>query len=366
MLLPGSYSVTVEAAGFKKSVRSGVTLGHSDQLQINIQLEVGGATESVTVIGEAPMLDTSTVSTGRALTNREVMDLPVIGNNIVMAHTVRAGRAGRRAPRSSWCRARSAAGRHTTAPGNVGGNEWSIDGASTNGTDRRASYMPSPDVIDEFKIETSNFDASFGHSTGLNISMSTKSGANALHGSAHVSILQCAMERGVVLRQAERGTSRSPRAQAAGNIALAPRTGGHADAAAGPHATTTRRRSAARSTFRKSSTAGTSCSSSSAIRGLRNLQSARPSEINYTVPTVAMRERRISTPMLQQSDPVRYIIYDPNTDAPGPGPRRPLGARCVPRQHHPGNRFNNPMYDFYTKRMPLPNNDPTDPRRRSH
>ena len=62
------------------------------------------------------------------------------------------------------------------APGGVGGNEWSIDGASTNGTDRRVSIMPSPDIIDEFKIETSNFDASFGHSTGLNISMSTKSG----------------------------------------------------------------------------------------------------------------------------------------------------------------------------------------------
>src|SRR5437016_5918699 len=77
-LLPGSYSITVEMAGFKKSVRTGVTLTLSEQLQINIQLEVGGTTESLTVSAEASLLDTNTVSTGRALTNREVMDLPVI------------------------------------------------------------------------------------------------------------------------------------------------------------------------------------------------------------------------------------------------------------------------------------------------
>jgi len=75
-------------------------------------------------------------------------------------------------------------GSQYNSPGGVGGNEWSMDGASTNGTDRRVSFMPSPDVVDEFKIETSNFDAAFGHSTGLNITMSTKSGANAFHGSA--------------------------------------------------------------------------------------------------------------------------------------------------------------------------------------
>ncbi|MGH9658011.1 MAG: carboxypeptidase-like regulatory domain-containing protein, partial [Bryobacteraceae bacterium] len=61
LLLPGSYSITVESPGFKKSVRSGVTLGLGEQLQINFLLEVGGTTESVTVTAEAPMLDTSTV-----------------------------------------------------------------------------------------------------------------------------------------------------------------------------------------------------------------------------------------------------------------------------------------------------------------
>jgi hypothetical protein len=84
LLIPGTYSVTAEAAGFKKLVRSGITLSLSETLTIRLQLEVGAAAESVTITAEAPMLDTSTVSTGRAVTNREVMDLPVLGNNVSM------------------------------------------------------------------------------------------------------------------------------------------------------------------------------------------------------------------------------------------------------------------------------------------
>src|SRR4051794_11318526 len=172
LLLPGSYSITVELPGFKKSVRTGVTLTLSEQLQINLPLEVGGTTESVTVSAEAPLLDTSTVRTGRALTNREVMDLPVIGNNISMLTRLA---PGVQSPGTTQflVQGQVGGGSDYRMPGGVGGNEWSLDGASTNGTDRRTSYMPSPDVIDEFKIETSNFDASFGHSTGLSISMST-------------------------------------------------------------------------------------------------------------------------------------------------------------------------------------------------
>src|SRR5688572_26795671 len=65
LLLPGSYSITVETSGFKRSVRSGLTLEIGERLQIDFQLEVGGTSESVTVSAEAPMLDTSTVSTGK-------------------------------------------------------------------------------------------------------------------------------------------------------------------------------------------------------------------------------------------------------------------------------------------------------------
>jgi hypothetical protein len=111
------------------------------------------------------------------------MDLPVVGNNVSMLTRFS---PGVQVPGTTQflVQGQPGGGSGYSAPGGVGGNEWSIDGASANGSNRRTSFMPSPDVIDEFRIETSNFDAGFGHATGINISMSTKSGANAVHGSA--------------------------------------------------------------------------------------------------------------------------------------------------------------------------------------
>jgi hypothetical protein len=70
LLLPGSYTVAVTFQGFKRSVRSGITLALSEQLRIDMQLEVGGTSEWITITAEAPILDTSTVSTGRAVQAR--------------------------------------------------------------------------------------------------------------------------------------------------------------------------------------------------------------------------------------------------------------------------------------------------------
>jgi hypothetical protein len=84
LLLPGSYQIAVESAGFKKFVRSGLTLGLGQQQLIDIKLEVGNATESVTVSAESPILDTSTTSSGKILTTKEIMDLPVLANNIII------------------------------------------------------------------------------------------------------------------------------------------------------------------------------------------------------------------------------------------------------------------------------------------
>ena len=86
---------------------------------------------------------------------------------------------------------------------------------------------------------------------------------------------------------------------------------------------------------------------------LRNRQSARPSELNYTVPTEAMRNGNFSE--LLAVDPVRYQIYDPLTTRPDPARpghwvRDPFPGNIIPRD-----RFDNPLYDFYTTRMPLPN-----------
>ena len=91
-LLPGGqYQVTVEAPGFKKTVRSNLILQMSGQIKIDIKLEVGGVNESITITAESPILDTSSVTTGKALTTAEIMDLPVMTNDIVLMARVAPG-----------------------------------------------------------------------------------------------------------------------------------------------------------------------------------------------------------------------------------------------------------------------------------
>src|SRR3954453_21788922 len=71
-LIPGPYRVSVEAPGFKKANRPNLVLAMRGELKIDIQLEVGAVNESITITGESPILDTSTVGVGKALTTREL------------------------------------------------------------------------------------------------------------------------------------------------------------------------------------------------------------------------------------------------------------------------------------------------------
>src|ERR1051326_7553019 len=91
LLIPGGYRVIVEAPGFKKTVRSNLVLTMREQLRVDIALEVGAVSESITITAESPILDTSTVTTGKVLTTREIMDLPVMRNDIVLLARVAAG-----------------------------------------------------------------------------------------------------------------------------------------------------------------------------------------------------------------------------------------------------------------------------------
>lgn len=358
LLLPGSYSVTAEMQGFKRLVRSGITLAIGERLQIDLQLEVGATTESVTVSAEAPLLDTSSVTTGRAITHREVMDLPVLGNNVAMLTRFS---PGVQVPGTTQflVQGQVGGGSAFNMPGGVGGNEWSIDGASTNGTNRRTSFMPSPDVIDEFRIDTSNFDASFGHATGVNISMSTKSGSNSVHGSATYQYFNQRWNAAPFFVKKSRA-EQIQAARAAGNLALAQELERSPLLPAG-HTNNYHGTLSGPIYIPKVFDGRNRLFFFLGYSGLKNLQAARPSEINYTVPTLPMRSGDFSSLLLV--DATRYQVYDPLTTRPDPARpghwvRSPFAGNIVPR-----NRFINPMYGFYTQRLPLPNNDPADPRR---
>ena len=80
-LIPGSYNVTVEAAGFKKSTRQNVEIRVGDKLQLDLQLEVGNVSETVNVNADAPLLETNSASAGQVIDQRRIAELPLSDGN---------------------------------------------------------------------------------------------------------------------------------------------------------------------------------------------------------------------------------------------------------------------------------------------
>ena len=88
----GNYEISAQASGFKKEIRSGITLQVDQQAEINLQLQVGAATESVQVVGEAPLVNTENASIGQVIENKRVEDLPLNGRNAFALVQLLAGR----------------------------------------------------------------------------------------------------------------------------------------------------------------------------------------------------------------------------------------------------------------------------------
>ncbi len=173
-LQPGTYELAADAAGFKHYVASGFEVHIADNLTLDVPLEVGGASESVTVTTEAPMLRVADAQRGEVIDNNFIKNLPQLN-------------------RDPWAL--------TSLSGNVQGSDSSlqINGGRTSSVDyyvdggllntgqanRRSSVTPSMDAVAEFKVVTSGISAEFGRISGGYITMVTKGGTNEYHGSMY-------------------------------------------------------------------------------------------------------------------------------------------------------------------------------------
>jgi len=356
LLQPGNYRITVEVPGFKKIVRSGLTVGLGEEIAIDFKLEVGSVTDSVMVTEEAPILESDTVSTGRALTTRELMDLPVMTNNIVLQAMLA---PGVQSPGTTQYLSQGYIGGSSTsyyAPGNVGGNEWSIDGQPNIGSNRNSAFTPYTDMIAEFKIETSNFDASFGHSTGLNIQMSTKAGGNQLHGTATEQFWNTRWNAApFFVKQNYYSTIAGMRSagNSAGADALASKpitAGGHSNnfgtTIGGPVV------------IPKVFDGKNKLFFFFSYAGVRDRQPARATDINDTVPTALNRSGNFSDLTKYGA---QFTVYDPLTIKADPARASHFIRTPFPNNTIPANRIANPAYKFVNDNIPLPNNgtDPT-------
>ena len=184
LLMPGSYTVDVDVPGFKKDQRSGIKLLSGDVLNLDVTLQVGSSTEQVTVLAEVPTIDVTRTDNGMVLDERTVRDLPVMTNVVTSMIQFAPGvQAGGGASQVLGPHSTQGGSDYTNGSG-VGGNVWTIDGAFSNGNGRNTSNLPSVGAVSEVKVLDNTFDGSFGHSLGLGISITTKSGTNKFHGDA--------------------------------------------------------------------------------------------------------------------------------------------------------------------------------------
>ena len=194
LLNPGTYAVRVELPGFRPLTQTGISLAVGQTLSLSLKLDVGQISEEITVTAEAPLIDTTTVSSGQNFDRRLVEALPMFSNMPIMLSRFTPGVAPAEAEVQNIFQGYME-GTTSAAGGQVGtgsgfdnrntGNLYTIDGAMNNGFGRRIASSPNADQIEEVRIETSNFDASQGHGTGLTVSMMTRSGTNSLRGSGN-------------------------------------------------------------------------------------------------------------------------------------------------------------------------------------
>jgi len=175
-LVPGSYSVRVELNGFRPLTREGILLATGETLRLDLRLELGAVTEAITVTAGAPVLRSETSGLGHLVDNRKIIQLPLNGRSFLTLATLVPGVAVPPSPAAPFPRING--GRPRT-------NEYLFDGISVLQPEPgQVAFFPNLDAIQEFKIESNSPPAEFGRFNGGVVNLTTRSGTNALHGTA--------------------------------------------------------------------------------------------------------------------------------------------------------------------------------------
>lgn len=185
LLPPGDYSLTVTANGFKKFIADDVRVALTETTTLDPSLVIGAVSESVSVSVAPQLVQTEGAQLGRVVDTRAVSELPLATRNFTQILGLSAGAA-------TYLPDNTSVGRNSqnisVNGARVTNNNFQINGVDANsmGTNSAPSLsVPAPETIQEFKVQTSLYDATFGRSGGGNIQAVTKSGGNDFHGGGY-------------------------------------------------------------------------------------------------------------------------------------------------------------------------------------
>lgn len=191
LLPPGSYGLKVEKSGFKTTQLADIAVSVTEVAQVRVRLDVGEITERVEVSATAQLVQTESSAQGRVVSEQVVTDLPLVTRNYtqilglspgIVADVTNAADLGR----GNGGLVGGEGGIHVNGARAID-NNFQMNGLGINdlagmGSSTGGVAIPNPDTIQEFKVQTSQYDASFGRNAGGNVDIVTKSGTNNLHG----------------------------------------------------------------------------------------------------------------------------------------------------------------------------------------
>ncbi len=188
-LLPGSYHLVVTADGFKTAEGRGIALQTADDKTVDIKLEVGATSQSVEVVGEVPLIDTSSASSGTVINAKEMSELPSISRVPTLMAILSPGvvqQDQNNNPIHGWSYNGASqievnGGRYSV----IYSNFYTIDGFPNVKSGGNIAFIPSQDLIGEFRVQLSAYDASIGRQAGGTFNMTSKSGSKDFHGTLY-------------------------------------------------------------------------------------------------------------------------------------------------------------------------------------
>lgn len=192
LLRPGKYTVAVQSPGMATLTIKDVLVQITELTPVEAQLKLGAAKEAVVVKAASPLLQTTNATIGRVIPHDTIVDLPLVNRNYTQILGLTAGintdlvDATQLGEGSQEIRANGA---------RSGDNNFMINGVDSNSYGTNITEVtafaaggiaiPAPDSIQEFKVQTTQYDAQFGRSAGANLNIETRSGTSGYHGNVY-------------------------------------------------------------------------------------------------------------------------------------------------------------------------------------
>jgi trimeric autotransporter adhesin len=181
---PGTYTLSIESAGFKRSERKGIVISTQAAVTEDLALELGQVSDTVNVTAEVSTLQTADASTGQTIDEQQITDLPILGRNAFFEEKLAQSVVFVNNPTMGRMQDQNANSDVSISGGPLRTNNVLVDGISITDSNNRAVFIPSPEALQEVKLQASTYDAEAGRTGGGTFNSLIRSGTNQIHGSA--------------------------------------------------------------------------------------------------------------------------------------------------------------------------------------